>query len=62
VFLGAKLAAELIREIEPSCSACGEKLLFVKKYAIVYGKPSVVCDSECYDMLRSNWQPTRGRI
>lgn len=44
------------------CFACGADHSNNMRYAVVYGKPSVICDVECYDMLRANWQFTEGRI
>lgn len=61
-FLGEELAFELlIDDLEiRSCSACGEKLDFGScRFAVSYGKPVVVCDVECYEMLLANWKEVR---
>ena len=40
------------------CDACAATLSdpLDARYAVVYGKPVVLCDQECYEMLRANWK------
>jgi hypothetical protein len=44
-----------------SCAACGARNT-TSLYAIVFGQPVAVCDVECVEMLRANWQPITGRV
>ena len=72
-FVGEKFARGYLAILSSDalfhCAACGQRAeeslgyqLFMKHYAVVYGQPVGLCDLECYDMLKANWQDTRGRI
>lgn len=65
MFLGEDLAFELLIDNPKvtSCYACGTRLEWQTcRFTIAYGKPSAVCDVECYEMLKANWQDTKGRV